>query len=63
MKLIVPSNRRGKVVARIKPAYAIVAALWLMASVTGVQSQTVDIAAAKKDAKVVVYGSVVPQAT
>jgi ABC-type Fe3+ transport system substrate-binding protein len=47
----------------IKPqAYAIVAALWLTASVTGAQSQPVDITAAKKDAKVVVYGTVVPQA-
>ena len=43
-------------------AYAIAAALWLTASATGARSQTVDIAAAKKDGKVVVYGSVVPQA-
>ena len=48
---------------RINPrAYAIVAALWLTAGLSNAQGQTVDVAAAKKDAKVVVYGSVVPQA-
>ena len=47
---------------RIKPAYAIVAALWLTAGLSNAQGQTVDVAAAKKDAKVVVYGTVVPQA-
>ena len=48
---------------RINPqAYAIVAALWLAAGLSNAQGQTVDVAAAKKDTKVVVYGSVVPQA-
>ena len=48
---------------RINPqAYAIVAALWLTAGLSNAQGQTVDVAAAKKDTKVVVYGTVVPQA-
>jgi len=48
---------------RIKThAHATMAALWLTAYVAGAQGQTVDVAAAKKDGKVVGYGTVVPQA-
>src|SRR6266508_2547492 len=43
-------------------ARATIAALWFTACVAGAQGQTVDVAAAKKDGKVVVYGTVVPQA-
>ncbi len=36
--------------------------LWLTAGLRNALGQTVDVAAAKKDTKVVVYGTVVPQA-
>ena len=42
--------------------FAMVLALWVTVSAVSAQGQTVDVAAAKKEGKVVVYGSVVPQA-